>query len=231
MTTYTFESIKSLQYTRGLSDAQLLEVASKPSSCRQPKRFSYEDEICAFLIQYLSLITGIEWRRAYEQSSRLEAQYGVIHLLSVNPTGRQKTERTETSNGEVCESVLTQYSYDFQFDVYRGSGSKTSFNTPDMVNQPSASAIDVLSKVSTRSQLLVFSQALAQYGINASELRVRINNVHQELRHGVFEEHAVMRPTITVCISQSIKVATIEEMRLTDCDGVAIEQLPPDGDC
>ena len=93
MSTYTFESIKSLKYTRGLTDAQILEVASKSSSCSKPKRFGYEDEVCAFFVQYLALITGIEWRRAYEQSSRMEAQYGVVHLLSINPPGRHKGER------------------------------------------------------------------------------------------------------------------------------------------
>ena len=227
---YEFQSLKSLQYTRNLTDAQLIEVASKPSSCSMPKRLGYEDEVCSFLVQYLALVTGIEWRRAYEQSSRMQAQYGVVHLLSVNPKGGLKTERIEVGD-EVCEVVTAQYDYDFQFDVFRGSGGKTSYTTPDVVTQPYASAIDVLSKVATRSQLLVFSSALAEYGISASQFRVRINNVNQELRQGVFEEHATMRPTLTVCLSQSIKVSTVSKVSLADCAGDEIQPLPPNGDC
>ena len=101
---YEFQSLKSLQYTRNLTDAQLLEVASKPSSCSMPKRFGHEDEVCSFLVQYLNLLTGIEWRRAYEQSSRMQAQYGVVHLLSVNPKGGLKTERIDAGD-DVCEVV------------------------------------------------------------------------------------------------------------------------------
>ena len=228
---YTFKSLDSLKYTRGLNDAQLATVASNASTCAPPKRFSYEDEVCSFLVQYLSLITGIEWRRAYEQSSRMSGQYGIVHLLSVNPTRGIKTERIEIEGGGICEAVTTNYEYDFQFDVYRGSGTKTSYNEPTAVNQPHASAIDVLSKVSMRSQLLVFSQALSQYGIHAGQLMVRINNVSQELKQGVFEEHATMRPTLNVCISQSIKVSTVEEVQVADCSGLIIEALPEDGNC
>ncbi|WP_189490735.1 hypothetical protein [Formosimonas limnophila] len=182
------------------------------------------------MVQYLSLITGINWRRPYEQASRGESQYGVVHVLSINPTGLRKTERIE-SDTEVCEVVTMQYSCDLQLDVYRGSGEKTSFSNPDPVTQPYASAIDVLAKVITRSQLLVFQDALAQYGIDASDFAVRINNVPQEMRHGVFEEHAVMRPTIKVCMSQSIKVATIKSPAVASCDGFLIQQLPQDGNC
>lgn len=227
---YEFDSLKSLQYTRGLTDAQLLEVSSKPSSCSAPKRFSYEDEFCSFLVQYLNLITGIEWRRAYEQSSRMQAQYGVVHLLSVNPTGFRKTERVSVGN-DVCEVVSTGFDYDFQLDVYRDSGTKTGYTQPDAVTQPHASAIDVLSKVATRSQLLVFSSALSEYGISSRHFLTRINNVPQEVAQGVYEYHATMRPTLSVCMSQSIKVATVNKINLSDCAGLEIEQLPEDGDC
>jgi hypothetical protein len=221
-----FKSFETLKNVRGLTDEQLMEVLANP--CKESNSVSFEDDLTEILIAWLSAASGIQWRKAYQQSDRDELQYGTIFLLNSVPFGNaQHADFYDPLNpSKICTVISEPKTYKFQLDVYKDNGEVDSQQTPVVNNSPKASAYDVLNKLQTRVKHFIFHSALKEFCIYAGTggFITDVVNMPEALRHSTNEARATAFLYVVCSPQSSISSGTIVGVETAFCFEVDPEE-------
>lgn len=213
----TFKSFEALKNARNLTDEQLATVLANP--CAPSNEGSYEDGLTRILLAWLSAATGIEWRRAFEHSDRLEKQYATIQLLTAQPFSNVQLQDFQPSEDKLCVVLSEPKLYTFQLDVYKDNGNIESQQDASGNTTPVSSAFDVLNRLQTRTKHFIFAKALSEYCIFAGRqgFITDVRNMPMELRHSTNEARATAMLHIMYTPQNSISSGTIGSIETEFC--------------
>lgn len=210
-----FANFEMLKNSRNLSaeDAAL----AVELNCVPAVETSWEDRRAEVLISWLTQLSGIEWRMAFEHGERRMNQYGTLQLLGVTGRGMSQRVSTQSADGlKICDDVIDLKEYQYQIDVYRDRGQIDS-GQQGVADANQRSAFDVLDTLQTRSKHYLARAALGEYCIQMTRGIEAVRNLPPELRKETYEARATAYLWIAAPVSSSMSIGTVGGFELTFC--------------
>lgn len=219
-----FLALKDLQELTGATDGQLNDMLAL--GCSELPIANYEDVITEKLLRVFRHITGVPWIRGFQQGARPDGQYGTIWLMLARPINQPQIEHrtvVDIETGEprqdLCEVVTQHVEYTFQLDAYaeNGTGNREQDAGAMILDQPSLSAFDVMTRLVAAFGHRRFRMALEEHCLQLDGKPFGdIRNYAKPLVHSTFEARAGVDFRVHAGVVSSLRTPTFGEIDIPD---------------